>query len=97
MAWTVACMLLWLTMESATKRTSILLVVLMAMTVPIVIQVHLFLISIIIVVVAQSLVYLDKGIVMMMLNVQMDLSVDIAIVDLASLRILIVVCSKTLV
>ena len=68
MAWTVACMLLWLTMESATKRTSIWPVILMAMTVPIVIQVIL----IRTVAVAQSLVYLDKAIVIMTLNVQMD-------------------------
>ena len=68
MAWTVACMLLWLTMEYVIMRTSTLLVGLMAMTVPTVIQVIL----IITVAVAQSLVYLDKGIVIMMLNVQMD-------------------------
>ena len=86
-------MLLWSTMESATKRTSILPVVLMAMTVPIVIQVMLMWT----VAVAQSLVYLDKAIVIMMLNVQMDLSVEVKIVDLASHRIMIVVCSKTLV
>ena len=68
MAWTVACMLLWLTMESATKRTSIWPVILTAMTVPIVIQVIL----ICTVAVAQGLVYLNKGLVGMMLNVQMD-------------------------
>ena len=93
MAWTVACMLLWLTMESATKRTSIWPVILMAMTVPIVIQVILMGT----VAVAQNLVSLDKAIVIMMLNVQMDLSVDIVIVDLASYRVLVVVHSKTLV
>ena len=93
MAWTVACMLLWLTMESATKRTSIWPVILTAMTVPIVIQAILILT----VAVAQNLVSLDKAIVIMMLNVQMDLSVDIVIVDLASYRVLVVVHSKTLV
>ena len=86
-------MLLWLTMESATKRTSIWPVILMAMTVPIVTLVIL----IMTVAVAQSLVSLDKAIVIMMLNVQMDLSVDIVIVDLASYRVLVVVHSKTLV
>ena len=86
-------MLLWLTMESATKRTSIWHVVSMAMTVPIVIQVILLGT----VAVAQNLVSLDKGIVGMMLNVQMDLSVEVIIVDLASHRIMIVVHSKTLV
>ena len=91
MAWTVACMLLWLTMAYATKRTSIWPVILMAMTVPIVIQVILMGT----VAVAQSLVYLDKAIVIMMLNVQMDLSVEVKIVDQASHRIMIVVCSKT--
>ena len=80
-------------MESATKRTSIWPVILMAMTVPIVIQVIL----IGAVAVAQNLVHLDKAIVIMMLNVQMDLSVEVIIVDLASQRVLIVVCSKTLV
>ena len=80
-------------MESATKRTSILPVILMAMTVPIVIQVIL----IRTVAVAQSLVYLDTAIVMMMLNVQMDLSVEVIIVDLISHHFIIVVCSKTLV
>ena len=89
MAWTVACMLLWLTMESATKRTSIWPVVLMAMTVPIVIQVILLGT----VAVAQNLASLDMGIVIMMVNVQMDLSVEVIIVDQ---RILIVVHSKTL-
>ena len=86
-------MLLWLTMESATKRTSIWPVILTAMTVPIVIQAILILT----VAVAQNLVSLDKAIVIMMLNVQMDLSVDIVIVDLASYRVLVVVHSKTLV
>ena len=90
MAWTVACMLLWLTMESATKRTSIWPVILTAMTVPIVIQVIL----IWPVAKAQSVVHLDMGIVVMILNVQMDLSVEVIIVVLASHRILIVVCSK---
>ena len=80
-------------MESATKRTSIWPVILTAMTVPIVIQVIL----IGTVAVAQSLVSLDKAIVIMMLNVQMVLSVEVIIVDLASHRLLIVVCSKTLV
>ena len=68
MAWTVACMLLWLTMESATKRISIWPVILMEMTVPIVIQVILNCTL----AVAQSLVSLDMGIVIMMPNVQMD-------------------------
>ena len=93
MAWTVACMLLWLTMEYVTKRTSILLVRLTAMNVPIVIQVILMRN----VAVAQGLVYLDKAIVIMMLNVQMDLSVEMVFVDLASHWVLIVVHSKTLV
>ena len=68
MAWTVACILLWFTMESATKRTSIWPVILTAMTVPIVIQVIL----IWPVAKAQSVVHLDMGIVVMILNVQMD-------------------------
>ena len=93
MAWTVACMLLWLTMEYVTKRTSILLVHLTAMTVPIVIQVILLWAA----AVAQNLVSLDMGIVIMMLNVQMDLCVEMLIVDLASHWVLIVVHSKTLV
>ena len=81
-------------MESATKRTSILPVVLMAMTVPIVIQVMLMWT----VAVAQSLVYLDKAIVIMMLNVQMDLSVEGITVEIATQRkFMIVVHSKTLV
>ena len=80
-------------MESATKRTSIWPVILMAMTVPIVIQAIL----IGTVAVAQSLVSLDKVIVIVMLNVQMDLSVEVLIVDLASHRVINVVCTKTLV
>ena len=93
MAWTVACMLLWLTMAYATKRTSIWPVILMAMTVPIVIQVILMGT----VAVAQNLVSLDKAIVIVIMNVQMDLSVELIIVDLASRGILVVVCSKTLI
>ena len=93
MAWTVASMLLWLTMESATKRTSIWPAILTAMTVPIAIQA----IPMRTVAVAQSLVSLDTAIVIMMLNVQMDLSVEKIIVDMTSLGVLIVVHSKTLV
>ena len=96
MTWTVACMLLWLTMEYVTKRTSILLVILTAMTVPIVILV-LVLFTIGHVAVAQNSVQLDMGIVVMILNVQMDLSVEDIIVDLALHGILVVVRSKTLV
>ena len=93
MAWIVAGMLLWLTMEFVTKITLIWPVILMAMTVPIVIQVIL----ISTVAVAQGLVCLDKAIVGMMLNVQMILSVEVIIVDLASHGVLIVVRSKTLI
>ena len=81
-------------MESATKRTSIWPVILMAMTVPIVIQVIL----IGTVAVAQSLVDLNTAIVIMMLNVQTDLSVELIIVDLASHQCyMIVVHSKKLI